>query len=59
MNLVADHKAVEGYLLSFQTFLTNGSFADLATQDLCANIVLTGQYQLHLVEDEIDLFFVL
>lgn len=59
MNLVADHEAVEGYLLSFQTFLTDCSFADLAAQDLCADIVLAGQHQLHLVEDEIDLFFVL
>ena len=59
MNLVADHKAVEGYLLSFQTFFTDGSLADLTAQDLRADIVLAGQYQLHLVQDEIDFFFVL
>ena len=59
MDEVADHEAVKGYLLSFETFLTDGPFADFATQDLCADIVLTGKHQLHLVQDKVDLFLVL
>jgi len=56
---IAYHKAKVGNLLLLQTFLTNGSLADLTAEDLSANVVLACQSQLHLIKNEVDLLFVL
>ena len=59
VHIVLDHESEVGDLLLLEALLADGSLANLTTQDLCSNIVLTSQNQLHLVKDEIDLFNVL
>ena len=43
--------------MTLQTFGCDGSLADLAREDLGPHVVLSGQSQLHLVQNEVYLFF--
>ena len=59
MDLVAHHEAEVGDFLLLQSLLVDRSLADLATQDLRADVVLASQTQLHLVQNEVDFLLVL
>jgi len=59
VNLVADHHLIVGDFLLLESLLTDSFLADLAAQDLCSDVVLAGENEFHLVEDEVDLFLVL
>ena len=59
MDIVADHETIVSDLLSFQTFLTDGSLANLSAENLSTNVVLTREHKLHLIENKVNLLLVL
>ena len=55
MDVVLDHVLIVLDFTGFDAFLVEGSVADLATEDLAANKIVTSEYKLHLVKDELNL----
>lgn len=58
-DVVAHKEFVVNHLLRLKSSFINCLFAYLLTENLKTNEVLSEEYQLHLVKDEVDFFLVL